>query len=469
MAILRVPFAQRGSPYRYGRYFIPFDSLKDLAMLKHIFMSVFAGLMLSPSAYAAPKKSTKPTTVPAKPASSLNQRIDQLIPLIKGQVAFEQYFSPTFLAAVPPAQLKTVIESLITQYGQPLRIVSATKNRANGSTVKLAFEKGIATVEIDAETATPGYVIGLLFSGFEVSGDSMDAIKSEFQALPGSSGFVLAELPDNGQPRIIATHNPGQQFAIGSTFKLYILAELAAQVKAGERRWSDVVPLTNHSFSSTATQGWPKDSPVTLYTLAGWMISVSDNGATDTLLFALGREAVERKLATIGHSAPDKTLPFLSTVEAFALKADPELRGRFLKATEAQQRDLLTSEKNKLTLEKVMGSSIGGAPAAIDTIEWFASPYDLLTLMRHIRRQQDDQMLSIMGINAGLGKAFKDNWRYAGYKGGSEPGVISMSYLLQSKSGKWYVVSGSWNDTKAEVDQNKFTQLISRLAAQADK
>jgi beta-lactamase class A len=421
------------------------------------------------SANAKPKKPVPVAVIKISSTSSLDRRIDQLIPLIKNELAPEGYFSQTFLAAVPVAQLKAVIDGMVAQYGQPLRIVSATKSRANGSTVKLAFEKGVGTVEIDVEPAADGKVIGLLFSGFEVSGDSLDAISAEFKALPGSSGFVLAELPDNGQPRIIKTHNPAQQFAIGSTFKLYILAELAAQVKAGERKWSDVVPLTHHSFSSSATRDWPKNSPVTLFTLAGWMISVSDNGATDTLLFALGREAVERKLATIGHSAPDKTLPFLSTVEAFALKADPELKARFLKATEAQQRDLLDKERGKLTLEKITGSSIGGAPASIDTIEWFASPYDLLTLMRHIRRQQDDRMLSVMGINAGLGKAFKESWRYVGYKGGSEPGVISMSYLLQSKSGKWYVVSGSWNDTKAEVDQKKFAELIGRLAAQAEK
>jgi beta-lactamase class A len=428
-----------------------------------IALAVLGALTLTPPANAAPKPKTKaaPTALPATP---LDLRIEQLVPLIKGQVALDRYFSPTFLAAVSPAQFKAVADSVIAQYGQPQRIVSITNSRANGATVKLAFEKAIGTIEIDVEPGTPGKVIGLLISGFEVSGDSMDAIKSEFQALPGSSGFVLAELPDNGQPRVIATHNPGQQFAIGSTFKLYILAELAAQVKAGERKWSDVVPLTHHSFSSSATNGWPKDTPVTLFTLAGWMISVSDNGATDTLLFTLGREAVERKLATIGHSAPDKTLPFLSTVEAFALKADPELRARFLKATEAQQRDLLAKEKGKLTLDKITGSSIGGAPASIDTIEWFASPYDLLTLMRHIRRQQDDRILSIMGINAGLGAAFKQKWQYVGYKGGSEPGVISMSYLLRAKNGKWYVVSGSWNDTKAEVDKGKFAALIERLA-----
>jgi beta-lactamase class A len=425
------------------------------------------GLAIAAPANAKQQKQ-KPLSTKTAPATDtdLDRRIDQLIRLIKGEVPPDQYFSPTFLAAVPVSQLGIVIDGMIAQYGQPQRIVSATKTRANGSTVKLAFEKGVATVEIDVEPTPNGKVIGLLFAGFEQSGDTLDGIAAEFRALPGSSGFVLAELPESGQPKLLATHNPTQQMAIGSTFKLYILAELAAQVKAGERNWSDVVPLTHQSFSSAATQGWPKNSPVTLFTLGGWMISVSDNGATDTLLFALGREAVERKLASIGHSAPDKTLPFLSTVEAFALKADPELRARFLKANEAQQRNLLTAEKGKLTLDRITGSAVGGAPASIDTIEWFASSYDMLTLMRHIRRQQDDRMLSIMAINDGLSPAAAKRWKYVGYKGGSEPGVISLSYLLQSTNGKWYMASGSWNDPRAEVDQKKFVGLMERLTNQ---
>jgi beta-lactamase class A len=236
-------------------------------------------------------------------------------------------------------------------------------------------------------------------------------------------------------------------------------------VKTGERKWSDVALLLHRSFSSAGTNGWPKDSPMTLHSLAAMMISLSDNSATDTLLFRLGREAVERRLASIGHSAPDKTLPFLSTVEAFALKANPPLRDRFLKATEAQQRNLLKSEAAALTLDKIDNAQLSKGPAAIDTIEWFASPNDLLWLMNYIRAQQSDEMLAIMGINPQLSQVARSKWRYVGYKGGSEPGVISMSYLLQAKNGKWYVATGSWNDTTKDVENGKFAALMERLVS----
>ena len=395
----------------------------------------------------------------------LDQRIAQLDAVLKKKVPLEEYFAPAFLSAVPPAQFTGILDSLTAQYGQPLYVVSDTRRGKTGATVQYAFERAVATVELDIIAAKPNQVIGLLITGFAASGDSLGEVEADIKALPGTTGFLVANLDDSGNAKVLTSHNPDAQFAIGSTFKLYILAELANQVRAGERKWSDVAPLAHRSFSSSATRGWPKDSPATLHTLAGWMISVSDNSATDSLLFTLGREAVERRLASIGHSDPDKTLPFLSTVEAFALKANAPLRERFLKATEAAQRDLLDKEAAALTLDKIDNETLSKGPNAIDTIEWFASPTDLLLLLSHLKAQKNDEALAILGINPGLSPAAAKKWRYVGYKGGSEPGVISMSFLLQSASGKWTVVTGSWNDAAADVDNGKFAGLMERLVA----
>ena len=398
----------------------------------------------------------------------LDQRIAQLDGLLKRKIPLEEYFAPAFLSAVPAAQFTGILDSLIAQYGQPLHVISETRRGKTGATVQYAFERAVATVELDIMADKPNQVIGLLITGFAASDDSRDKVEADLNALPGKSGFLVASLDDAGNAKMLTAHNPDTQFAIGSTFKLYILAELINQVRAGERKWSDVAPLAHRSFSSSATKGWPKDSPATLHTLAGWMISVSDNSATDSLLFTLGREAVERRLASIGHSDPDKTLPFLSTVEAFALKANPALRDRFLNASEAAQRDLLDKEASALTLDKIDNETLSNGPVAIDSIEWFASPTDLLWLMSHLKAQKNDEALAIMGINPGLSPAAAKKWRYVGYKGGSEPGVISMSFLLQSQSGKWTVVTGSWNNAAADVDNAKFAALMERLVAVID-
>ena len=68
-----------------------------------------------------------------------------------------------------------------------------------------------------------------------------------------------------------------------------------------------------------------------------------------------------------------------------------------------------------------------------------------------------------MAVNKGVAPASANKWQYLGYKGGSEPGVISMSFLAQSKAGDWYVITGSWNDTTKEVQNEAFAALMARL------
>lgn len=294
---------------------------------------------------------------------------------------------------------------------------------------------------------------------------TLSAIRSEFSALPGNAGFVVEQL-NNGKPNaLIAAYNGQQQFAIASTFKLYILAELSDQIQAGKRNWGDVVPLSHRSFSSPATRNWPQNAPVSLATLALQMISVSDNSAADTLLHVLGRTQVERKLAQIGHSNPDKILPFLSTVEAFALKspANAKLRERYLSASEAQQRHIIEREQAKLGFDQVDNKAFDNGPAFIGSLEWFASPYDMTHLMDHLRSSRNDQMMEIMAVNSGIPREATQKWDYIGYKGGDEPGVISMSFLLFSHKKGWYAVSGSWNNPAAEIDKDSFSKLMVRL------
>jgi beta-lactamase class A len=433
-------------------------------------MLLAMALMLSGCVTINAPADAAPPIEQATSSSPLTQRADQIPAVLKGNIAPEEYFDSSFLAAVPAEQFKAVSESLIAQYGQPLEVLNVLQKSPTRGVVTLAFEKAVATINISITGAAQNKVNGLLAASFAAKDDSFEKIKSDFAALPGSAGFVAEKLNEDGTIRPVSGYNAGTQFAIGSTFKLYILAELGAQIQAKERAWSDVVPLANRSFSSKATNGWPKDAPVTLMTLALQMIAVSDNSASDTLLLTLGRTAVERKLAQIGHSDPNKILPFLSTVEAFALKspANNELRTRFLGANEAKQRQIVDTEKAKLGLDQVDDQAFANGPAFIGAIEWFASPDDLANLLNHIRLTRNDRMLEIMAVNPGISPTDAAKWNYVGYKGGSEPGVISMSFLLHSKSGQWYAISGSWNDPAKAVDERKFTALMTRLVQAAE-
>lgn len=429
--------------------------------MKHIAATValiaFSGV--SP-AVAAPAPAS---VIIVNPATATETRINELPAMLAGELAYDAFFAPSFLAAVPEEQLKALSDQLIAEHGSPLRVLSVTRQGPSSATVRIEYQRAIATADISVEPASPNKVVGLLIKGFEVKGDSLAKINAAFAALPGEAGYLVEKLGADGTRRHIAGRHVDQQFAIASTFKLYVLAELAAQVEAGQRKWSDVVPLSVNSHSSTATQNWPRNTPVTLQTLATWMISVSDNAATDALMGVLGREAIEKKLAMIGHSDPDKALPMLTTVEAFALKTNPALRKAFQTGTEAGQRALLTQKSADLAYERINLVALGSGPVAIDSIEWFASPRDTATLLMNLRNMDNQTVRDILSVNKGVAPAAAAKWQYLGYKGGSEPGVISMSFLAQTKSGDYYAITGSWNNTAIAVDNTAFAALMTRL------
>ena len=58
------------------------------------------------------------------PASTFDMRVEQLVPVLNGQMAYEAFFTPSFLAAVPPAQIKAISDSFTQQYGKALSVQS---------------------------------------------------------------------------------------------------------------------------------------------------------------------------------------------------------------------------------------------------------------------------------------------------------------------------------------------------------
>jgi beta-lactamase class A len=430
------------------------------------FQAVSAQAAAAPKGAAAPKALppvTKPVVEWTTPQAPIDHVADQLIPLLKGNTKPEDYFSPEFLAAVPAAQVTAITQKLIADYGQPIEVTAVEKKDKRSAVLTVAYEKAVATFQIATGDGANMYrVDGLLATDFALKGDSIESVTQAFSVLPGNSAFLIQSF-NPGSAKL--GFNTDNNLAIGSIFKLYILAELASEIEAGERKWTDMVPLTDQSFSSPKTTKLTKGSMVSLQDLATWMISVSDNGAADTLLRLMGRNKVEQKLAMVGHSNPEKILPFLTTVEAFALKspANASLRKRFLAASEKQQRKFLSAQAKNLDYAKIDAKTFAAGPAHIDTIEWFASPYDVGRILNNLRLSGNKTALDILAINPGASDVSAAKWGYLGYKGGSEPGVMAMSYLGQTKAGEWKIISGAWNNPAKELDEAEFIALMGRL------
>ena len=189
------------------------------------------------------------------------------------------------------------------------------------------------------------------------------------------------------------------------------------------------------------------------------MISISDNTATDHLIRRAGRENVEKYAAGFNSCAAQGT-PFLLTMEMFRIKLSPDktLATRYASADEAGRRALLApgGEVSKSQPDLAFAEK-WTVPIEIEKIEWFSSANDLCNAMLKLHAMElkpgMEELKRVLRINGGI-PFDKKTWPSVAYKGGSEPGVINLTWLLERNDGAMFVVSMGWNDPKASVDTN---------------
>lgn len=396
--------------------------------------------------------------------------------------SYRRLFSPGFLANVSSVQLTTIF----TEYHQKYGVVDDVQlRRAENTTTGsfyFVFSEGfrIPVRTLSIESRPPHRITGLFFGPAEPvqRASSLDEITDRFAELPGHASFVVArtdsagrssvrleeETQDDGALSMIASYQEKNSLAIGSAFKLYVLGALTADIEAGRRSWDDVIMLTEdaRSFPSGFLHTWPGGSPLTLRTLATLMISQSDNTATDALIRELGRRAVEEMLEPMGHASPGQNTPFLTTREFFALKHDSTQADAYAAAAVEQKRQMLDGEIAQMSHEDI--SIQFASPNRIDTVEWFASGADLARALAWFTRDTDARTVAreILSVNEGVD--FENDWTYVGFKGGSEPGVMSANVLLRSPNGPWYTLSVVQNNAEADIDPSSLFSLAKQAA-----
>ena len=419
-----------------------------------------AALLVAPLSGASAQADEQP----AAPASVLEQSAADIAAVMRGEKAAEEVFAPGFLAAVPAAQFNQVVTQMTTQFGPFVGVEKVVADHDYAGTIFLRFEKAIGSGALVVEPQSPHRVAGLLLQTFEPIGDSAEKIAADLAALPGTVSVLFAPLDGASAPGLARAEDA--QLAIGSAFKLYVLATLALEIEGGKRRWDDVVRLDTRSFPSGMMQQWPQGTPVTLQTLASMMISISDNTATDQLIRLLGRKAIERTIIASGHAAPERMQPLLTTLDLFKLKGDLAIGDAWLAQDPAGRRARLAAfeREHRWQSDNVTPPTFT-APTAIDTLEWFASARDLKGVLAMLAAMEDDTARKILAINPSLPAGLQQNWSYAGYKGGSEPGVLNLSWLLRDRGGGWHVLVMTWNHPQAAVQTATLELLAQRVLA----
>jgi beta-lactamase class A len=396
-------------------------------------------------------------------ATPLEAGARTLVAVLNGTAVAEEAFTADLLAQVPYAQIQAVASNLTGQFGPAMGVEAIEPAPVNpdAGLVTIRLERGLAVFQVSVDPAAGNRMNGLYVKDVRPLGDTPAKIAADLAALPGSVNAWFAPL-EGGAP--VIGMGADKPLALGSTFKLYVLAALAEDVKAGRRKWSDVVPLDQRSYPSGQMQNWPKGAPVTLHTLASLMISISDNTATDQLIALLGRPRILKLMKDSGHSDPGANDPFLTTKQLFLLKAsDAKTIADWRSGDPAKQSAIARGQAagQDPSLDQ-LNAAFANGPKALD-IEWFASPADLAKLFAYMRRTADPKVFDIMAINPSATPAIKQNWRSIGFKGGSEPGVLNLTWLLTDKQGRDWVLTLGWNNPTAVLDESKLESIAQRI------
>lgn len=321
-------------------------------------------------------------------------------------------FAPAFLAAIPLEQVAKATASIVQEYGPFMGVI----REAGGLVIHLGRADVMADVILDDE----GRIARLLFKPGRPAGGTLQGHVDAVAALPGHTAVLVTT---DGRRR--GEHGADRPLAVGSAFKLAVLRAVDLAVARGALAWDQVVPLDPawRSLGSGILREWPDGTPVTLATLANLMISVSDNTAADALIHLAGRAAVQ--------AVSPRNDPFLTTREAFIIKADSATRADWLASGPAARLDLLRTIAARPL-------PTGGLGAVTSGVEWFMTAAELATLL--------DATHGLPPFRIHPGPVPTGPWTLVAFKGGSEPGVLNLSVLVASPSGARHCIVLTWND-----------------------
>jgi hypothetical protein len=135
---------------------------------------------------------------------------------------------------------------------------------------------------------------------------------------------------------------------------------------------------------------------------------------------------------------------------------------------EASRREFLKARLPRVPLsEDSMDPGVFTNPAQIESIEWFASAADLARAMDWLRKSTEppqgaaDLLRGALAINPGLAIS-EAQFPWIGFKGGSEPGVLNLTFLLKRADGAWFAVVATWNDASRALDEQALLSLVQR-------
>jgi hypothetical protein len=299
-------------------------------------------------------------------------------------------------------------------------------------------------------------------------------LDSALSRMAPNVSFLAASVSPDG------TCNPVHEVAsstarpTGSQFKLFVLGALAEQIDGGRILWDRALTVQDATKSLGNAEGSLQyaapGSSASVEDAATKMISISDNTAADMLIGLVGREKVEAQARRwVANQAANE--PFLTTRQMFLLHYAKGLADRYLATPRSRRAAFLASSVDPLPIGAI-GSGYSSDPRYIDEIEWFASPHDICQAFVGLQQLSKkpslspslSNVLSIETVGIGLNDS---KWPTVWYKGGSEPGVLTMGWLATNRDGRTFVVEAMVSNPAAPLAEKDSIEDLVALARQA--
>lgn len=404
----------------------------------------------TPGATAAPSPATDTTGAPAPSASPTATATYPATPVgaamawfVSQMGAAEVEADPThrfteeFLTQVPPEQVLVLFGELRPQGPWVTENVTADGNDGVATLVDGRGQRYTLSMQVDEEGKIAGALINSAAKGSPASTwegvvERAKLGAPEVSVLAGRVGTDGALTPafelDADTPR-----------PVGSAFKLYVVAAVAEKVAAGELSWDQELTLAaeHKTLPSGDLQNEPDGTKISVRDAATKMIANSDNTASVLLQRTVGEQALLNAADRAGNDHPEGITPFLDPKQMFWLSYGTSDEAR---AARAEWKDASAERRRELLAAVPMPGpgpeSVGGEAQWPNGIEWFISARDLVDAHVHLQRLASttggEPLTEILTANSGIQV---EGWTETAFKGGSNSGVIAMTFLARAGEG----------------------------------
>lgn len=350
----------------------------------------------------------------------------------------EAQLSKPFLESVPLSEMAPKFAEDFQEHGPVERVSLVARRHVRSGHFRFHFrDRSLQDVRLTISGGAPAKGTGLWVSSIRTLPSSWGDWSKALSKVDPSLSVVVARLGPRG-PKVLASLNPDAPRALASAFKLYVLGALIRE----HLPWDQTLALEARarSFPSGILQDWNPGTSLTLESLATLMISLSDNTATDQLIYFLGRSKLGEAFRSMGNLQPERSWPYLTTRETFVFEADPKLAQRYLDTPPEAKVEFLDRVVAQVPPANVLPNSNYVWDRGLD---WFASASDLVRALDWLR-VHSPKAQTILASSAPEGISAED-YPYQGYKGGSSQGILSGNWLLRDRNGTWLAISGTWN------------------------